>query len=48
MPVRDDETETLEMFTHNEAARDEVVRARKIHELIHGKHAPAAGRRQTA
>ncbi|HEY0223262.1 MAG TPA: B12-binding domain-containing radical SAM protein [Pseudolabrys sp.] len=35
-PVEDGETETLEMFTHNEGARNEVVRARKIHDLTHG------------
>ena len=38
-PVRDDETETLEMFTHNQEARDEVVRARKIAALTHGRAA---------
>ncbi len=32
-PVVDDETETLELFTHNEGARNEVVRTRKIAEL---------------
>jgi len=30
MPVTDDETETMEMFTHNEGARNEVVRSKKI------------------
>ena len=35
-PVADDETETLELFTHNEGARNEVVRTRKIHDLTHG------------
>jgi hypothetical protein len=34
--VVDDETETLELFTHNEGARNEVVRTRKIHDLTHG------------
>jgi hypothetical protein len=34
--VTDDETETLEMFTHIEGARDEVVRTRKIAELTSG------------
>jgi radical SAM superfamily enzyme YgiQ (UPF0313 family) len=34
-PVVDDETETLELFTHNEGARNEVVRVRKIDELTH-------------
>jgi radical SAM family protein len=35
-PVTDDETETLELFTHNEGARNEVVRTRKIAALTHG------------
>src|SRR5665647_2669760 len=35
-PVEDGETETLEMFTHNEGARNEVTRTRRIHELTHG------------
>jgi hypothetical protein len=35
-PVADDETETLEMFTHNEGARNEVVRTRRIAELTSG------------
>jgi hypothetical protein len=35
-PVVDDETETLELFTHNEGARNEVVRTRKIAELTGG------------
>jgi hypothetical protein len=35
-PVVDDETETLEMFTHNEGARNEVVRTRRIAELTSG------------
>jgi tRNA A37 methylthiotransferase MiaB len=35
-PVVDEETETLEMFTHNEGARNEVVRTRKIAELTSG------------
>ncbi len=35
-PVVDDETETLELFTHNEGARNEVVRTRKIAELTSG------------
>jgi hypothetical protein len=42
-PVVDDETETLEMFTHNEGARNEVARTKRIHELTHGgAHAAAA------
>ena len=40
-PVADDETETLEMFTHTEAARGEVVRTRRIAELTGGRPAPA-------
>jgi len=35
-PVEDGETETLEMFTHNEGARNEVARTKRIHELTHG------------
>jgi len=35
-PVDDHETETMEMFTHNEGARNEVARTRKLHELTHG------------
>jgi hypothetical protein len=34
--VDDDETETFEMFTHNEGARTEVVRTRRIAELTSG------------
>jgi hypothetical protein len=34
-PVEDGETETLEMFTHNEGARNEVARTKRIHELTH-------------
>jgi hypothetical protein len=40
-PVTEEETETLEMFTHNEAARHEVAHVRKVDELTHGKHARA-------
>ena len=40
-PVADDETETLEMFTHNEGARDEVAPSRKIAALTHGAGMPA-------
>ncbi len=32
-PVNDDDTENLEMFTHNQGARDAVVHARKIKTL---------------
>ncbi len=35
-PVVDDETDTLDMFIHTSAAKDAVVHARKIDELIHG------------
>jgi hypothetical protein len=35
-PVEDGETETLEMFTHNESARNEVARTKRIHALTHG------------
>jgi len=35
-PVSDDETETLEIFTHNEGARSEVLHTRKIAALTHG------------
>jgi hypothetical protein len=40
MPVADDETETLELFTHNVGARDEVVHRRKVDALTH--RTPAA------
>jgi hypothetical protein len=36
-PVRDDETDTLELFTHNQAARDQVAHVRKVTELTSGK-----------
>ncbi|MEA2879163.1 MAG: hypothetical protein QOF14_4359 [Hyphomicrobiales bacterium] len=35
-PVTAEETGTLELFSHNAAARDEVVRTRRIAELTHG------------
>jgi hypothetical protein len=35
-PVAEDETDTMELFTHNEAARSEVVRTRRIAELTSG------------
>ena len=41
-PVVDDETETLELFTHNEGARNEVVRVHKIAELTGGAGKSAA------
>jgi Radical SAM superfamily len=40
-PVTEEETETFEMFTHNEAARHQVAHVRKVGELTHGKHARA-------
>jgi radical SAM superfamily enzyme YgiQ (UPF0313 family) len=41
--VTDDETETLQLFTHNDAARESVQHARKITELTGGrKHVTAA------
>ena len=41
-PVTDDETETLEIFTHNEGARSEVARARKVAALTQGAAAVEA------
>ena len=38
--VTDDETESFDLFTHNEAARGEVVRTRKIAALTHNHPAP--------
>jgi radical SAM superfamily enzyme YgiQ (UPF0313 family) len=35
-PVTDDETDTMELFNHNEGARNEVVRVHKIAELTSG------------
>jgi len=40
-PVSDEEADTLELFTHNDAARTEVVRTRKIAELTRGVPEPA-------
>jgi hypothetical protein len=40
-PVDDSETETMELFTHNQLARDEVARVRKIDALTHGAGAAA-------
>ena len=40
-PVTDEETETLELFTHNESAREQVAHVRKIDALTHGKRAPS-------
>ena len=36
-PVAAGETETLEMFTHNAAARSQVAHIRKVAELTSGK-----------
>ena len=41
-PVTDEETETLEMFTHSEAARGEVIHTRKVAELTSGARVAAA------
>ena len=38
-PVTDEETDTLEMFTHNAGARDQVAHVRKVDALTHGKQA---------
>ena len=35
-PVDEHDVETLAMFTHNEGARSEVARTRRIHDLTHG------------
>ncbi len=40
-PVTEEENDTLEMFTHNEAARNEVAHIRKVDALTHGKRTPA-------
>jgi hypothetical protein len=40
-PVTEDETDTLEMFTHNEMVRNEVAHLRKVDALTHGKMAPS-------
>jgi radical SAM superfamily enzyme YgiQ (UPF0313 family) len=42
--VADDETETLELFTHNEGAKAEVERAHKIAELTGGGRAAVGAR----
>jgi Radical SAM superfamily len=34
----DDATETLELFTHNEGAREEVANTRRVYDLTHGRH----------
>jgi hypothetical protein len=41
-PVQDEETDTLDLFTHNEGARNEVARIGKIAALTHGARAEAA------
>jgi hypothetical protein len=33
MPVSEDDTETLELFTHNQSAREAVDHARKVKAL---------------
>jgi len=38
--VSEDETESLEMFTHSDGARSAVAHARKVDALTHGKRAP--------
>jgi hypothetical protein len=42
-PVSEEETETLALFTHNEAARSEVAHTRKVAALTHGAPAAAHG-----
>jgi len=39
--VSEDETESLEMFTHSDGARDAVAHARKVDALTHAKRAHA-------
>ena len=39
MPVTDDETETLELFTHSEAARQSVDHTKKIAQLTGARSA---------
>jgi len=41
-PVSDEETQTLELFTHNRSARDAVDHARKIKTLTTGAAAESA------
>lgn len=38
-PVTDEETDTLDMFTHNDAARNQVAHVRKVGALTQGKRA---------
>jgi hypothetical protein len=40
-PVDAHDTETMAMFTHNESARSEVARTKRIHDLTHGERAEA-------
>ena len=40
-PVDAHDVETMAMFTHNESARNEVARTKRIHELTHGERATA-------
>jgi radical SAM superfamily enzyme YgiQ (UPF0313 family) len=41
-PVTDDETQTLELFTHNKSAREAVDHARKVKTLTAGAAGPAS------
>jgi hypothetical protein len=41
-PVSEEETDSLGLFTHNETARSEVQRTRRIAALTHGESAPVA------
>jgi Radical SAM superfamily len=36
--VDDGAAETLELFTHNESAREEVARTKRLYDLTHGRH----------
>ena len=40
LPVTEDETQTLELFTHNKSAREAVDHARKIKILTSGADQP--------
>jgi hypothetical protein len=41
MPVSEDDTQTLELFTHNQSAREAVDHARKVKTLTTTNPAPA-------
>ena len=47
MPVTDDDTQTLELFTHKQSAREAVDHARKIKTLT-GGGGRIGGRREPA